>query len=204
MGLEQLRAKFAQDPTMYHPNFMGQDVGYGNIPSVKVGDLFMNRQELSDKLVHRPLQSGVGGRITDGAASVILSGGYEDDVDMGNIIEYTGAGGQDDSGWGPYPKPQTKDQPWGDSQKWLLKSYQLQKPVRVIRGAHCRSKYAPIEGFRYDGLYLVKAAYETKGKRGYRIWKFQLERTEGQKSLEELVEESCKPRQKRYTRRSRH
>jgi E3 ubiquitin-protein ligase UHRF1 len=31
------------------------------------------------------------------------------------------------------------------------------KPVRVIRGHELESKFAPWEGFRYDGLYICKS-----------------------------------------------
>ena len=36
------------------------------------------------------------------------------------------------------------------------KSSETKKPVRVIRGFKSTSKYAPTEGYRYDGLYVVE------------------------------------------------
>ena len=38
---------------------------------------------------------------------------------------------------------------------WPQRSLETKKPVRVIRGYKLDSKYAPQEGYRYDGLYTV-------------------------------------------------
>lgn len=38
------------------------------------------------------------GRESDGAYSIVLSGGYEDDIDYGEEFFYTGSGGRDLSG----------------------------------------------------------------------------------------------------------
>ena len=32
----------------------------------------------------------------------------------------------------------------------------MKKPVRVVRGFKSNSRYAPFEGYRYDGLYQVE------------------------------------------------
>lgn len=42
--------------------------------------------------------AGIHGRETECAYSIVLSGGYEDDVDNGNEFMYTGSGGRDLSG----------------------------------------------------------------------------------------------------------
>lgn len=42
--------------------------------------------------------AGIHGRETVGAFSVVLSGGYEDDIDNGDEVYYTGSGGRDLSG----------------------------------------------------------------------------------------------------------
>ena len=41
--------------------------------------------------------AGISGAERDGADSIVVSGGYEDDEDYGNVIVYTGAGGNDPS-----------------------------------------------------------------------------------------------------------
>lgn len=42
--------------------------------------------------------SGIHGRDSEGAYSIVLSGGYEDDIDNGEEFYYTGSGGRDLSG----------------------------------------------------------------------------------------------------------
>lgn len=37
-------------------------------------------------------------------------------------------------------------------------SSQTKKPIRVVRGYKLHSEYAPVEGYRYDGLYTVEQA----------------------------------------------
>ena len=48
--------------------------------------------------MHRPHVAGIHGRENEGAYSIVLSGGYEDDVDNGVEFSYTGSGGRDLSG----------------------------------------------------------------------------------------------------------
>jgi hypothetical protein len=66
---------------------------FGEIPGMSVGRSFANREELSRSGVHRPLQAGISGAQDEGADSIVLSGGYEDDQDFGDLIVYTGHGG---------------------------------------------------------------------------------------------------------------
>jgi putative restriction endonuclease len=63
------------------------------IASVAEGTLFADRRALHDAGVHRPLQAGISGSATDGADSIVVSGGYEDDEAYGDVIDYTGHGG---------------------------------------------------------------------------------------------------------------
>lgn len=67
---------------------------FGDIPGVNLGDEFKNRNALAKAKVHPPTVAGISGSQYEGADSVVLAGGYEDDEDLGNIIIYTGAGGQ--------------------------------------------------------------------------------------------------------------
>ena len=53
---------------------------FGHIEDIKVGDTFQSRRELADAGVHAPLMSGIWGA-QEGAYSIVLSGGYEDDID---------------------------------------------------------------------------------------------------------------------------
>jgi putative restriction endonuclease len=45
--------------------------------------------------VHRPPVGGISGTSAQGANSIVVSGGYEDDLDLGDELIYTGAVGND-------------------------------------------------------------------------------------------------------------
>lgn len=68
---------------------------FGEVPGYPRGSLFLNRRDLSTSGVHRPMMAGISGGGDVGADSIVLSGGYEDDFDLGNVIVYTGHGGND-------------------------------------------------------------------------------------------------------------
>jgi predicted restriction endonuclease len=142
---------------------------YGEIPERPVGATFPNRTELQRAGVHRPGQAGICGTRKFGAESIVVSGGYADDEDIGDVIIYTGHGGQDER------KQQVEDQTFEDSgNAALLKSSFTGTPVRVIRGAHAGSSFAPPSGFRYDGLYRVVDAWMETGQHGYRVCRYTL------------------------------
>ena len=54
--------------------------------------------QASESGVHRPHVAGIHGRESEGAYSIVLSGGYEDDKDEGEEFTYSGSGGRDLSG----------------------------------------------------------------------------------------------------------
>ncbi len=100
----------------------------------------------------------------------MVSGGYKDDEDYGLVIVYTGHGGQDRS------KNQVNDQTLDDPGNAALVTSHLEGlPVRVLRGAHKESRYAPADGYRYDGLYRVTSYGSKLGIDGFLIWQFRLE-----------------------------
>jgi len=136
---------------------------FGTIPGIEVGATWRTREECAKARVHNSTTAGISGG-KDGACSIVMSGGYDDDEDKGNEIIYTGTGGYEDKrygggssrswGGGTQVAHQTPDHPHN---KALLISCELSKPVRVIRGHGLNSKYAPHDGYRYDGLYMVKS-----------------------------------------------
>ena len=156
----------------------------GAVPGVEPGTLFEDRRALAAAGVHRPLQAGICGTAAGGAESIVLAGGYVDDEDFGDVVVYTGAGGND-----PRTKQQVADQTLGNRNAALVTSHRLGLPVRVVRGRpraavlrdHPRVVYAPPEsGYRYDGLYLVMDYWPDVGADGYRVWQFRLERVPGE------------------------
>ncbi|PFH54505.1 hypothetical protein AMATHDRAFT_52121 [Amanita thiersii Skay4041] len=165
---------------------------FGHIPDIEVGTWWESRQGCSADSVHAPWVAGISGG-NNGAYSVALSGGYDDDVDLGYAFTYTGSGGRDLKGTKAAPKnlrsaPQSSDQSFEHSfNKALLKSVETKHPIRVIRGFKLRSKYAPSEGYRYDGLYTVEKAWMEKGLNleGYLVCKFAFKRIPGQPPIPE-------------------
>ena len=148
---------------------------YGEIPGVPIGTLFEDRAALHREGVHGPLMAGISGSSTEAADSIVLSGGYEDDQDQGDVIVYTGQGGND-----PVTKHQVADQPLSRGNMGLVKSLMDGVPVRVIRGARHDSPLAPAYGYRYDGLFMVEAYWQEQGRSGFRIWRYRLSKIDEQ------------------------
>ena len=67
---------------------------FGSIPGYKVGATFPDRAALAKSGIHKPTQAGISGSQLQGADSNVLSGGYEDDEDYGDVTIYTGQGGR--------------------------------------------------------------------------------------------------------------
>lgn len=55
---------------------------FGEIPRIEVGRVWATRMECSNDGIHRPTVAGIHGN-SEGCYSLALSGGYEDDVDLG-------------------------------------------------------------------------------------------------------------------------
>ncbi|KAF9069050.1 PUA-like domain-containing protein [Rhodocollybia butyracea] len=173
---------------------------FGSIPGIQVGTWWETRQGCSTDSIHAPWVAGISGG-PDGAYSVALSGGYDDDVDEGYAFTYTGSGGRDLKGTKAAPKnlrtaPQSSDQSFDNSFNAALKrSSETRKPVRVIRGFKSASNYAPIEGYRYDGLYVVEKAWMEKGlnPKGYLVCKYLFKRLPHQPPIAVRVSESDGP-----------
>jgi putative restriction endonuclease len=144
---------------------------FGDIPGVPIGTVFDGRAELAQAGVHRPTMAGISGSGSEGADSIVLSGGYEDDEDYGDEIVYTGHGGND-----PDTKRQVADQDLTRGNLSLAVSCREGLPVRVVRGADLDSPFAPAQGYRYDGLYIVEGYWHQQGRSGFRVWRYRLRR----------------------------
>lgn len=157
---------------------------FGHIPGYPPGTEFPSRAELSSAGVHRPTQAGISGTEHEGADSIVLSGGYEDDSDSGDEIVYTGHGGRD-----PVTGQQVSDQLLTRGNLALAYSQLHGLPVRVIRGASHRSSYSPRTGYRYDGLYQVEDHWRDKGKSGHTIWRFRLVKITEKREIQRVAEQ---------------
>ena len=142
---------------------------FGQIPGVEPGSAFADRRALAAAEVHKPLQRGISGSQSEGADSIIVSGGYEDDEDYGETIIYTGHGGND-----PATATQIADQSMTEGNLALAVSADEGLPVRVTRGARGDVDHSPASGYRYDGLYYVESYWQEQGKSGFRVCRFRL------------------------------
>jgi putative restriction endonuclease len=143
---------------------------FGHVEGVEVGQVYSNRILLAASGLHRPTQAGISGSQTEGADSIVLSGGYEDDDDQGSTIVYTGHGGRD-----PNTKLQVEDQSFTRQNAALARNHLTGLPVRIIRGPDPNSRYAPADGYRYDGLFRVVDSWMDIGRSGFKICRFRLE-----------------------------
>ncbi|XP_015193555.1 E3 ubiquitin-protein ligase UHRF2 isoform X2 [Lepisosteus oculatus] len=169
---------------------------YGPIPGIPVGTTWKFRVQVSEAGVHRPHVGGIHGRSNDGSYSLVLAGGFEDEVDRGDEFTYTGSGGRDLSGnkrIGEHSFDQTLthmnralalncDAPLNDKDGAESRNWRAGKPVRVVRSSKGRriSKYAPEEGNRYDGIYKVVKYWPEIGKCGFLVWRYLLRRDDSE------------------------
>lgn len=140
---------------------------FGEINGIAPGYLFDDRKSLAKAGVHPPLVAGISGGKHEGADSIVLSGGYEDDEDFGDVIIYTGAGGQENN-------KQIADQELDGVNLALAKSKIENFPVRVTRGHKHKHELSPVKGYRYAGVYHVDSYWYEAGKSGYKVWRYRL------------------------------
>ncbi len=137
----------------------------GAIEGIRDGQVFRDRRELHDAHVHRGLQQRIGAN----GDSIVLSGGYVDDVDDGDVIIYTGEGGRDQN-----TGRQIANQTLTRGNLALAKHFREGNPIRVNRGYTSDSKYAPERGYSYDGLYRIENCWSEHGKDGFLVWRYRL------------------------------
>jgi putative restriction endonuclease len=153
------------------------EITFGEITGVPVGATYPDRKTLRESGLHRPLQAGIAGRGAEGAESIVLNEGYEDDEDDGDEVVYTGEGGRD-----PNTGRQVADQRLIKGNRALRVNQTEGLPVRVIRGSKVKP-HGPARGYRYDGLYVVEDSWHARGRAGFLVWRFRLRRSAGQVPL---------------------
>ncbi|MCB2378051.1 HNH endonuclease [Hymenobacter sp. BT635] len=143
-----------------------QPARFGEITGIRPGHEFRNRLELWSAGVHRQTQAGISARQGQGAESIVVSGGYEDDLDQGTWLLYTGKGGRSaETG------KQVADQTLTGSNLELARNQVLGLPIRVTR----KVTENGLTFYRYGGLYRVSSYWQEQGRSGYKIWRFRLE-----------------------------
>ena len=142
---------------------------FGHIEDYPIGSTFDSRRHLSQCGVHRPTQAGISGGADEGADSIVLSGGYEDDEDYGDTIIYTGHGGQDTN-----TRQHIANQELTRQNLALARNRTHGLPVRVIRGHNHKPELSPNAGYRYDGLFYVDDYWTEQGRSGFKVIRFRL------------------------------
>ncbi|KAL0897123.1 hypothetical protein Bca101_081084 [Brassica carinata] len=155
----------------------------GSIPGVEIGDMFLYRLELCVVGLHGQPQAGIdyltAHRSSNGepiATSIIVSGGYEDDEDTGEVLVYSGHGGQDKL------HRQCQHQRLESGNLAMERSMHYGIEVRVIRGFKYDNAVSS-KVYVYDGLYRIVEYWFDVGKSGFGVFKFKLVRIEGQAEM---------------------
>ncbi|KAJ1834460.1 hypothetical protein LPJ63_001945 [Coemansia sp. RSA 2711] len=162
----------------------------GSIPGVHVGQSWRYRIHVSESGIHRPPVGGIAGSSKSPAVSIVLAGGYPEDVDRGEEFVYTGSGGYDLSGNKRQAKVQSFDQeltrqnrglalacaaPLDEKNGGTAANWKQSTPIRVCRSykvAKMHPEYAPAEGVRYDGIYRIVKYWREKGVNGFYVWRY--------------------------------
>ncbi|XVE60930.1 hypothetical protein DITRI_Ditri06bG0000600 [Diplodiscus trichospermus] len=153
----------------------------GVVPGVEVGDIFFFRMEMCLIGLHAPIMAGIdymGLKVSQDeepvAVSIVSSGGYEDNSDDGDVLVYSGQGGN------VYKKgTEITDQKLERGNLALEKSLHRGNEVRVIRGVKDIANQTG-KIYVYDGLYKIQESWVEKGKSGCNVFKYKLVRLSGQ------------------------
>jgi len=125
---------------------------------------------------HGAVMGGIYGKRDKGAYSIVVAGGSGyDDRDLGDVLWYSGSG-----------RPGA-DQTLTHVNRAMLRSIETKKPVRVLRRSRSDSRFAPSAGLRYDGLYKVTASRLDRGRDGFQVYRFKLERLPNQADIRREV-----------------
>ncbi|KAH9605244.1 hypothetical protein KSS87_001158 [Heliosperma pusillum] len=156
----------------------------GSIPGVYIGDMFYFRMELCVVGLHGQIQAGIdyltSSQSSNGepiATSIIVSGGYEDDDDAGDVLVYSGHGGHDKLG------KMSNHQKLEGGNLALERSMHYGIEIRVIRGLKKYDGSITTKVYIYDGLYRVVESWFDVGKSGFGVYKYKLIRIEGQPEM---------------------
>ena len=145
---------------------------FGHIDGIIEGSTFNSRLEVKEAGLHKHHIGGISRVLGVGCDCIVLSGGYSDDIDEGDVIFYTGEGGRERDS-----RIQTFNQPFIRGNLDLSKNKYSGNPIRVVRGSNLNSHYAPTNGYRYDGLYKLEDYWPIIGNEGFRVWRYKLVKT---------------------------
>jgi predicted restriction endonuclease len=141
---------------------------FGPPCNVSEGQWFGTHDALYAADVHRFRGQGISGTAHEGVDSIVASGGYAGDEDLGDTIVYTAQGGSPDK-----DGHITADQSLTGVNEGMLVNFREGLPIRYVRGLGIKRRKAT-EGYLYRGLYLVEAYWSVLTDRGHLMWQFRL------------------------------
>ncbi|TSB15448.1 YDG/SRA domain-containing protein [Streptomyces benahoarensis] len=147
-------------------------VCFGTPDGVVEGQWFKGHRELHRAGVHRTSGKGIAGTASKGVDSIVLSGGYVDDIYGEEEIIYTGEGCRDRDTGRLYADQSMESA----GNAGLLLNEARGDAVRVIRGLKIEGKKRrrTMGGYEYCGLFRVADHWMTVGKEGFRVCQFKL------------------------------
>jgi putative restriction endonuclease len=129
---------------------------FGEIPGYPVGSPFVDRVDLARSGVHPPRMKGISGSQSEGADSIVVSGGYEEAAATRTPASRSPT---KSSGAATVPSPSAATRGCR---------------VRVMRGAGGDPAHSPAMGLRYDGLFHVERYWHEIGIAGFRVYRYEL------------------------------
>lgn len=159
---------------------------------LSVGDWFPKMVIAHFKGAHSGGIRGISGDPDRGAFSISVSGQYDEDLDEGDVLYYSGESADKNENPHEIIRRATNAS--------LMESFGNRQPVRVLRSASKGERqrhYSPACGTRYDGLYTVVAVQERHNAKGGLYQRFKLRRLAGQEDLEDIAARSPSAEQRR-------
>ncbi|KAL5733859.1 hypothetical protein ACOSP7_031720 [Xanthoceras sorbifolium] len=161
------------------------------LPGIEVGHQFLSRSQMSLAGFHEHWLGGIDcmrksyskleeyhGYTFPIAATMLLSGQYEDDVDDLVEVVYTDQGGNDSL----FNKRQVRDQVMRLGNLALKHNMDYNVPVGVIRRQDCAHSYTG-KVYTYDGLYKVVKCWDDKDVSEFTVFKYHLKRLQPRSKL---------------------
>lgn len=156
------------------------------------GDWFPKMTVANFHGAHSGGMRGISGDPERGAFSIVVSGQYDEDLDEGDVLYYSGEAA--DKNENPH---EVIGRATNES---LVESCANRQPVRVLRSASKGERqrhYSPTCGIRYDGLYTVVAVQNRHNAKGGLYQRFKLRRLGGQEDLDDIAARSPSAEQRR-------
>lgn len=162
---------------LMNPRFPNRNCNVVGHNGLEVGDWWPLQICALRDGAHGARISGIAGSKANGAYSIVVSGKYENlDADRGDMLSYSGSQALENTDPEvPIISPYTEA---------LRLSFQLRRPLRVLRCSRSNSPYSPSKGIRYDGLYTITGEETRFNTHGGAYIRFKLTRNANQLEID--------------------